>query len=77
MSTAPSRDCLFSAAKISLDTSRLLDWEVLHDLRCGFALSPVRHDLPSKKKKKNLQLFIVSAEGCTARYDRVGGVKSI
>ena len=26
--------------------------EVLHDLLCGFALSTVRHDLPSKKKKK-------------------------
>ena len=26
--------------------------EVLHALRCGLALSPVRHDLPCKKKKK-------------------------
>ena len=26
--------------------------EVLHDLLCGLALSTVRHDLPSKKKKK-------------------------
>ena len=28
--------------------------EVLHALRCGLALSPVSHDLPTKKKKKKL-----------------------
>ena len=26
--------------------------EVLHALRCGLALSPVKHDLPCQKKKK-------------------------
>ena len=29
--------------------------EVLHALRCGLALSPVRHDLPYKKKKKRVK----------------------
>ena len=31
--------------------------EVLHALRCGLALSPVRHDLPCKKKACRLGLF--------------------
>ena len=32
--------------------------EVLHDLRCGLALSPVRHDLPPPQKKEKGQVHI-------------------
>ena len=39
---------------------------VLHDLLCGLALSTVRHDLPSKKKKELQERLNASAWGFMA-----------
>ena len=45
--------------------------EVLHALQCGLALSPVRHDLP-KKKKKVLELRWTAAHPVPLPTEGIG-----
>ena len=42
--------------------------EVLHDLRCGLALSIVRHDLPWEKNNKKKK--VLGGRACSSRHTR-------